>query len=201
MLRRAADLVGYTLEARDGHAGTAGDFYFDDRTWAVRFLVAHTGSGLADRLVLIPATALQSTRHEDKVIPVDLTTAEIEHSASPERYRPFAQNDPHLRSTYALTGCHIQAEDKEFGHVEDFVIDAGSWVIRYLLIDTRNWWHGKHVLLSPQWVERVNWTDWKVYVALKRDVIEQAPEYTVNTPITRDYEEALYAHYNRDRYW
>ena len=40
--------------------------------------------------------------------------------------------------------------DGEIGHVEDFIIDDETWAIRYLIIDTRNWWPGKKVLISPQ---------------------------------------------------
>ncbi len=48
--------------------------------------------------------------------------------------------DPHLRSTRDVTGHHIQAADGEIGHVEDFIIDVEAWAIRYLVVDTRNWW-------------------------------------------------------------
>jgi hypothetical protein len=51
--------------------------------------------------------------------------------------------DPHLRSTHQVTDYHIQAKDGEIGHVEDFIIDDETWAIRYLIVDTRNWWPGK----------------------------------------------------------
>jgi hypothetical protein len=201
MLRRASELTGYTLGARDGEIGTVGDFYFDDQSWTVQYLVAHTGSWLSDRLVLIARSALRPTNPDDRVIPVDVTKEEVENSSSPDTNRPLDRHDPHLRSTYAMSGCHIQAEDAAFGHVEDFVIDDEAWMIRYLIVDTRNWWPGKRVLVSPQWVERVNWTDSKIFVALPRETIKQAPEYTADAVITREYEAALYRHYKRERYW
>ena len=200
MLRRASELNGYTLGARDGEFGTVGDFYFDDRSWTVQHLVAHTGKWLSDRLVLVPSAALHPVNHDKRLIPVDLTKEEIENSASPPVGRSSRQ-PPHLRSIWAITGCHLQAEDGELGHIEDFVIDDEAWIIRYLIVDTRNWWPGKRVLLAPQWVARVNWTDSKVWVALHRDTIEQAPEYTADAPITRAYEAALYRHYQREQYW
>jgi uncharacterized protein YrrD len=201
MLHRASELSGYSLRARTGQIGTVGDFYFDDHSWLVQCLVAHTGTGLSGRLVVIVASALRSADPAERVLAVDLTTEEIAHGASPDVGRALSQYHPHLRSTYAITGCHIQAADGALGHVEDFVIDDAGWAIRYLMVDTRNWWHGKHVLLSPQWVERVNWTDAKVFVALHRDTIKEAPEYSPDTAITRDYEAALYAHYRREGYW
>ena len=109
--------------------------------------------------------------------------------------------DPHLRSTSAVSGYDIQASDGEIGHVEDFVIDGETWAIRYLVIDTQNWLPGKKVLISPQWIERVSWDLSTVFVNLSRDAIKQAPEYTEESLLTRDYESGLHRHYNRQGYW
>lgn len=109
--------------------------------------------------------------------------------------------DPHLRSTREVSGYHIQASDGEIGHVDDFIIDDETWAIRYLVIDTRNWWPGKKVLISPTWIERVNWIESKVFVNLPGEAIKQAPEYTEESLLTRDYETILHIHYNRKGYW
>jgi len=109
--------------------------------------------------------------------------------------------DAHLRSTHDVSGYYIQAADGEMGHVEDFVIDDETWAIRYLVIDTRNWWPGKKVLVSPQWIERVSWSESKVFVNLARETIKQSPEYTEEALLTRDYETGLYRHYDRPGYW
>ncbi|HUX34749.1 MAG TPA: PRC-barrel domain-containing protein [Gemmatimonadaceae bacterium] len=109
--------------------------------------------------------------------------------------------DPHLRSTKVVTGYHVQAADGEIGHVEDFIIDDETWAIRYLVIDTGNWRAGKKVLVAPEWIERVSWSDAEVYVTLARAAIEQSPEYTDESALTRDYETALHGHYDRRGYW
>ena len=109
--------------------------------------------------------------------------------------------DPHLRSTHDVSGYHIQAADGEIGHVEDFIIDDETWAIRYLIIDTRNWWPGKKVLVSPQWIERVSWDESKVFVNLTLATIKQSPEYTEESLLTRDYETGLHRHYERQGYW
>jgi hypothetical protein len=51
--------------------------------------------------------------------------------------------DLHLRSSNDVSGHHIQATDGEIGHVVDFILDDEMWAIRYLIIDTKNWWVGK----------------------------------------------------------
>jgi uncharacterized protein YrrD len=109
--------------------------------------------------------------------------------------------DPHLRSTREVTGYHVHANDGEIGHVEDFVIDDETWAIRYLVIDTRNWWPGKRVVVSPRWIERVSWGDSKIFVNLHKEAIQSSPEYTDETLISREYESALLAHYNHRRHW
>jgi len=109
--------------------------------------------------------------------------------------------DPHLRSTDAVSGYEIQAKDGELGHVEDFIIDDETWAIRYLVVATRNWWPGKKVLVSPQWIERVSWKESKVFVNLSRQAIKESPEYTEEALITRDYETGLHGHYQRPGYW
>jgi hypothetical protein len=109
--------------------------------------------------------------------------------------------DSHLRSTGAVTGYNIEAADGEIGHVDGFVVDDEAWAIRYIEVATRNWWPGKKVLVSPAWMERVSWTNSKVYVGLSREAIKDAPEYIESTPITREYENRLYFHYGRPPYW
>ena len=109
--------------------------------------------------------------------------------------------DPHLCSTNDVSGHDIQAIDGEIGHVEDFVIDDETWTIRYLIVDTRNWWPGKKVLVSPRWIESISWDELKVFVNLTREAVKQAPEYTEESLLTRDYEAALHRHYDRPGYW
>jgi len=109
--------------------------------------------------------------------------------------------DAHLRSTRDAMDHHIQALDGEIGHVDDFVIDDETWAIRYLVVDTRNWWPGKRVLIAPQWIERVSWNTSKVFVNLSRAAIQGAPEFTDAALPTRDYETKLHHHYKREGYW
>jgi sporulation protein YlmC with PRC-barrel domain len=111
------------------------------------------------------------------------------------------RGDHHLRSTYSVSGHHIQALDGEIGHVQDFIIDDETWAIRYLIVDTHNWWPGKKVLVSPQWIERVSWGERKVFVNLSRQTIKESPEYSQESLMTRDYEIELHGHYNRKGYW
>ena len=79
-------------------------------------------------------------------------------------------------------------------------MDDEAWAIRYIEVATRNWWPGSKVLISPEWVEQVSWTDCKVYVGLSREAIKNGPDYTDATPITRG-ANRLHLHYGRPPYW
>ena len=245
MLHKAKTLEGYKLDSLDGEIGHVQGFYFDDRYWTIRYLVADTGNWLPGRQVLISPYALVAAIEDEKHIAVALTKKQIENSPSLNRDKPVSLQfeesyyehygwptywggtamwgyspyiirdreqwsksslmekawDPHLRSTHDVSGYFIQAADGEIGHVEDFVIDDETWAIRYLVVATRNWWPGKKVLISPQWIERVSWTESKVFIKLTREAIKQSPEFTEESLITRDYEAGLYRHYNLHSYW
>lgn len=132
--------------------------------------------------------------------PTDLMAAAIPVGGYP-LIAAHEAGDSHLRSTDAVLGYHVGAIDGEIGHVEDFLIDQQSWTIRYLSIATRNWWPGKKVLLSPEWVTKVSWEESEVQVALSRETIQSAPEYIELQSVTREYESQLHEHYDRSPYW
>jgi len=111
------------------------------------------------------------------------------------------EGHPNLRSAREVMGYYIEATDGDIGHVEDFLFDDREWAIRYMIVDTGNWWPGKKVLVSPEWVRRVSWADSRVYVDLTTEGVKSAPEYDPSRPLERDYERRLFSHYHRRNYW
>ena len=109
--------------------------------------------------------------------------------------------DSSLRSARDVTGYNIAALDGDLGHVQDFLVDSRAWAIRYLVVDTANWWPGKKVVVSPEWIKTVSWSDSRVYVDLRRDEIKSAPEYDPSGTFERDYENRLFEHHGRRKYW
>ena len=110
-------------------------------------------------------------------------------------------DDCHLRSSKAVTGYHIHATDGDIGHVQDLLVDDRTWAIRYLIVDTSNWWGGHLVLVSPHWIEAVSWPDAKVSVDLTRQAVKDAPPYDPAAQLDREKEEGMYQHYGRTGYW
>jgi hypothetical protein len=109
--------------------------------------------------------------------------------------------DPHLRSAGEVTGYYIKARDGDLGHVEDLLVEDEGWAVRYLVVDTKNWWPGKKVLVAKDWVTDVSWSEQQVSVELTREQIKASPEYDPSGTVERDYEERLHAHYGRVGYW
>ena len=109
--------------------------------------------------------------------------------------------DAHLRSAIEVRRYRVQGTDDGIGHIADFIADDATWGVRYLVVDTSDWWFGKKVLLAPQWAQRVSWTDRRVYVDMTREAIKGQPEWNGSAAINHEYEQRLYDYYGRPVYW
>jgi sporulation protein YlmC with PRC-barrel domain len=122
-----------------------------------------------------------------------------------EPAEPKAKTEEHrdrrLRSGDEVSAYEIHAQDGEIGHVEDFVIDDETWRIRYLVVVTRNWFPGKRVLLSPEWIEEISADEREIFVNVPRSTIKAAPDYDATVPISRAFEQKLHDHYGHKAYW
>lgn len=246
MLRKATSIKGFSLLAEDGKIGHVGGFYFDDKTWTLRYLLVNTGSWLFERDVLIYPFAVNQPDWKNRILPVALTKQRVKDSPLIDRAKPVSRQqqaslheyyawtpywgggepfggvppvftppptegegpseeekrgDPHLRSINQVNGYHIMAQDGKIGHVEDFFIEDESWIIRYLLVDTRDWIPGKRILLAPKWIDRVAYFEQTVYVNLDKKFIKESPKFDHTVTVSREYEEELYTHYATSAYW
>ncbi len=111
--------------------------------------------------------------------------------------RRHAHDDPHLRSCANVVGYHLKASDGEIGHVAGYLVDDRSWALRYLVVDTRNWWPGQKVLIAPQWIGAVNWEDATVTVDLSRESVKAAPAFDPSALPTGEQEASIHRHYDR----
>ena len=109
--------------------------------------------------------------------------------------------DIHLRSAKEIRGYNIQATDDSIGHIDDLIVDDDDWEIRYLVIDTSNWWFGTKVLVAPQWAKEISWEERNVYIGMSRQAIKDSPEWDPTAMISREYEARLYHHYSQPGYW
>lgn len=263
MLRSIKDLEGYAVGATDGPIGHVKDFYFDDQSWVVRYLVVDAGDWLLSRKVLISPIAIGRTDWTESLLHVSITKEQVKNSPDIDTERPVSRQhemqysgyygypyywggagywgggmypnvmmpeyggfgsaqairseeqnayaraesdrsqseDAHLRSSRAVMKYHVHASDGDLGHVEGMLVDDETWAIRYLIVNTSNWWLGHQVLIAPQWIDDLNWSDSKVSVKMTRQAIQDAPAYEPATPLNRAQETGLHEHYGRTGYW
>lgn len=245
MLRSIKALQGYTVTATDGQAAQVADFYFDDKAWVIRYLVADLNSEPTSRQALISPVALGQPDWEQRVFPISLTRQQVTQSPDTALDQPITQQyeaslheyyqwpvywmgdgiappsavetppeiyspeevavpaatpppDPHLRRVGTVIGYALQAKDGETGRVQDFIVNDETWAIGYMVVELSSGLTGhRQVLISPNWVESISLAEAKVYIDLRRETIENSPEYDPAELVNQDYEAKLYDYYGR----
>ena len=215
MLLLAKNMYGAWVEASDGKVGKLCYFLFDDHDWTTRHLVLDGGTWLNRRRITLPPDLVREKDWPDhRLLITGLTRQQVVDSPGAETHLPVPENaleeitimdweiywtdvlnhpwqmpgDPHLQNTQELTGYHIHATDGPIGHVGDFVLDDQTWRGRYLAVDTRNWWAGKHVLVASSQVADIDRRNRAVGLALSRQSIEHCPQYRDTVPLSEPQE-------------
>ena len=136
--RRARDLCGYHLHARDGALGHVHDLYFDDRRWIVRYVVVDLHRWRPGRRVLISPVCIRDVDTDRRQLNVSLDLEQIRHAPDVDADRPVSRqheialheyygipwywtseapgpsassDDPHLRSLRAVRGYMAATRD------------------------------------------------------------------------------------------
>jgi sporulation protein YlmC with PRC-barrel domain len=102
----------------------------------------------------------------------------------------------HLRSIASVTGYHVHAKDGLIGHVDNFMIDDSHWTIPFIIVDTKNFWPGKHIILSPQAVTEVDWLGREIRLNLSRDKVRTSPEWDPSAFADAHFEKQPRTQYN-----
>jgi len=147
----------------------------------------------------LPSRKKMSEYVEGGVVVDDLTDTRNPRERDEEARHQ--NDDPHLRSCQAVKKYFVHATDGDIGHVSGYLIDDETWAIRYLIVDTSNWWLGHQVLIAPQWLLDVSWLAGKVSVNLSRQAVKDAPSYDAEKHVDRYQETKIYDHYGYTRYW
>ena len=246
MFHSLRQFIGMRIEASDGEIGKITDIYFDDRSWAVRYLVIETGSWFAERKVLISPISVSRIDWDNHTIAIDLTRRRVEASPSIDTDKPVSRQheaelsdyygyryywfgpsiwgatsnqpgclmpitptrnipnplgesalDLKLRSCVEATGYGLRATDSTIGHLEDFMLDAQTWAICYLVVDTRHWLLGKHVVIPPQWIKNVDWAQRIVDLDVSSAQVKASPEFDPGSGLSCAHETKLYRPYQR----
>jgi sporulation protein YlmC with PRC-barrel domain len=91
MERNINSLINYNIAATDGMIGEVEEFYFDDESWKIRYLIVKTGNWLSERKVLIAPNALKKQPWQNGFFPVNLTKKQIEDSPDIDTNEPVSR--------------------------------------------------------------------------------------------------------------
>jgi len=92
MLRSIKNLEGYKIKATDGEIGKVYDFYFDDVTWNIRYIVVDTGNWLNPNLIILSPDILNKPDWKKEIFSVNLTKDKIQKSPAADFNNPISQN-------------------------------------------------------------------------------------------------------------
>jgi hypothetical protein len=115
MLHNLKELYGNKLAALDGDIGHVRDFYFDDKTWVIRYVVAETGSWLTGRLVVLSPHSFGRLDPHDKILDVKLHKKQIENSPSIDSHAPVSR--------------HFEIECHRYYGWPAYWNDGASWIL------------------------------------------------------------------------
>lgn len=106
-----------------------------------------------------------------------------------------APADPHLRSVRGITGYFVHGRDGDVGHAADFLVEAGAWSLRHLVVAVGAWWSLRQTLVPVGWIACVRWAARAVEVSLPAQAIRLAPEYDRGSELAPEHEARVLRYY------
>jgi len=100
-----------------------------------------------------------------------------------------------------MLGFRLNTRDGESGSFDDFLVEDEEWVVRYGVIDTGSRFPSVNILLSTGWFSRVDRRSETIFIDLPKSAFAHAPEYDKDATLDREYEQRLFAYYDRKPYW
>ena len=171
MLYSAMALQGAEVVARDGTPlGRLVDAYADIGTDAVEYLIVD-GTTAGGPVRLIPAGTITEYNTDLRVLTVNLSALEAAGcEAAPEGIPVMLDRRPDdggfLHVITRVVGFMVQAKDGAVGQASDFLVDSDGLVVRFLVIDTRDWLPGSDKLIPVTWVESVDWQRSRIFLKI-----------------------------------
>lgn len=172
MLYSAMALRGVEVVGRDGaRLGSLVDGYANTDTDVIETLIvdtAHAGGPVR----LVPAGTVKEYDTGRRVLTVDLTPVQAAGLEAAEEGIPVMLPNPDSTSGGVLhvitgvVGFMVHAVDGTVGQAADFLVDSQGLVIRYLVVDTRDWLPGADKLIPTVWVESVDWKRGRMFLKI-----------------------------------
>lgn len=175
-------LLGYKISAIDGEIGKVKEFYFDETSWTVRYIIVETGSLFFGRKVMISTQAIIDAQWETEHFLTNMTIQQIENSPKVDDGKQLTRgqeillnqhynwksywdasiqkiadgSNSYLVHANDLTGYQLIASDGQVGNIKDLIVAKASWKINSIVIDAFKTSPAKEILLSPKWIKEIN---------------------------------------------
>jgi sporulation protein YlmC with PRC-barrel domain len=172
MLYSAMSMKGVEVVGSDGPpVGALVDAYVNVRTGVVEWLIV-SAAGVGGQYRLIPATELAEYDTQARQLMLKLTAAEAAAAREAPDGIPVMlermgdAGDGRLHVITTLVGFAVDAVDGTVGRAADFLVDSDGLVIRYLVVDTRDWLPGSDKLVPAEWIESTDWARARIYLKI-----------------------------------
>jgi hypothetical protein len=172
MLYSAMAIKGVEVYASDNsHLGHVVDAY------------AHTETGVVEKLIIDASTTGEAVSlfPADQTLEYDTIRRRLKVNLTPEQAasmppvakgipvvitRPEGPSDAQLRVISSVVGYMVEAVDGPVGQAADFLVDSDGLVMRYLVVDTRDWLPGSDKLVPVEWIESIDWVRHRIFLKI-----------------------------------
>jgi hypothetical protein len=204
MLRSLYTMLDYHTAATDGELGRVQDFFFDDESWIVDYLVVDTATLPEKHEVLINPFAAGVPDWETRRLPVLLTCHQILTSPPVRSDMPISRQrraglklpGSHLRSMREVLGYSIYTADGEAGSVEDFIVEDTLWGIHHAILGLGQP-PERSIIAAPASIRSISWPGKAAWVNLTLQDLQKQPEFNATSPVNQDNEHRLYDYCGR----
>ena len=106
-----------------------------------------------------------------------------------------------LHGVKDVFGFAMGATNGDIGEVTDVYFDDRRWILRYMVVATGRWLHGRKVLISPLSVSGISWDDGVIGLTITQQQVRASPGIDTDKPVSRQHEIAFCNHYGYPSYW
>lgn len=214
MLQQLRTFEHLTVQTACAKIGRVEDLLFDDGHWNIHYIVVNPG-GLFGRLVLVSplsfrepdwtsgrllahSTGRPRDGYWNDAATVLTSPSPIEISGVPASCVPAGSS---LHALTRLHGMQVHlAEPGVVACIDDVLVDAPLWRVRYLMLETLRQPPGSTRIPVP--VHRITSVDLsrsRLQMDVTRHEFEQGPIYDEETPLDANAEQRLLHHYGSPR--
>ena len=99
-----------------------------------------------------------------------------------------------------LNQFSLRASDGSIGQVRDLYFNDDDWAIRYLVVETGNWFTRHQVLIPTAALDSIDATNKVIQVSLTRDQVKHSPDVDCDMPVSRQHQTDLSGYYGFPSY-